>query len=74
MAIGYGKCFLLRGRWTVISCDLELFKFKLLAVAQSDMCWISSGIDSELEAGTNRCHLPICRADWKERLNVVQRL
>jgi len=39
---------------TIISCDLELFNLKLLPVAQSDMCWISSGIDSKLEAGTNR--------------------
>ena len=38
--------------WTIISCDLELFNFKLLAVAQSVMCWISCGIDGELVAGT----------------------
>jgi len=31
-----------------------LFNFKLLAVAQSVMCLISSGMDDELEAGTNR--------------------
>jgi len=53
MATGYGKCFLLHGRETIISCDLELFNFILLAVDKSDMCWISSDIDSE-EAGTNR--------------------
>jgi len=50
-----GKCFFLWGRWkTIISCDLELFNFKLLAVAQSDMCCISCGIDSQLEAKTNQ--------------------
>jgi len=54
MAIGFGKPFLFRGRCTIISCDLVLFSFKLLAVAQSDMCWISSGIDDALETGTNR--------------------
>jgi len=27
VAIGFGKNFLLRGRWTIISCDLELFNF-----------------------------------------------
>jgi len=27
--IRIGKCFLLRGRWTIISCDLELLTFKL---------------------------------------------
>ena len=47
------KCFLRRGRWTIISCDLELFNFKLLAVAQFVMCWISC-IDDELVTGTKR--------------------
>jgi len=42
--IGKFMYFLLRGRWTIISCDLVLFNFKLLAVAQSDMCWISCGM------------------------------
>ena len=27
MGSGNGRCFLLRGRWTVISCDLELLSF-----------------------------------------------
>ena len=52
--LGSGKCFLFRGRWTIISCDLELSSFKLLAVAQSDMCWMSDGMDGELEDGTKR--------------------
>ena len=29
MGLGSGKCFLLRGRWAIISSYLELFSFKL---------------------------------------------
>jgi len=36
-----------------------LFNFKLLAVAQSDMCWISCGIDGVLVAGTKKCVISI---------------
>jgi len=35
MESGSEKCFLLRKRWTIISCDLELSSIKLLAVAYS---------------------------------------
>jgi len=52
VVIGLGKCFLFRGRCTIISCDLVLFNFKLLAVAHSVMCRISSGMDDELELGS----------------------
>ena len=54
-----GKCFFLHGRWTIISCDLEQFSFKLLAVVQSDRCWMSCGIDSEFLAETKRYRVSV---------------